>query len=127
MKNLIFGLIVLNAVSCNHSDTKKNNMEQAKIVEMVLWKSREGISAEEAKPLITKLNDFLRAQPGFVARKTALAEDGKFLDIVYWTDLTSAKTAAEKAMKNEELIPFISTIDEKEMIFQHFEVFNSIE
>ena len=102
-------------------------MEQAKIVEMVLRKFREGISAEEAKPLTTKPNNFLSKQPGFAARKTALAGDGKLLDLVYWTNLTSAKTAAEKAMKNEDLIPFFSTIEEREMIIQHFEVFNSIE
>ncbi|MGM0580927.1 MAG: hypothetical protein ACQETL_09630 [Bacteroidota bacterium] len=35
-------------------------------------------------------------------------------------------TALEKAMKNEDLISIFSTIDEKEMIFQHFKIFNSI-
>jgi hypothetical protein len=101
-------------------------MEQVKIIEMVLWKSVDGISPEEAKKSITKLNDFVREQSGFVARKTAMAEDGKFLDIVYWTDLKSAKNASEKALKTEELIPIFSTIDQKEMVFQHFEIFNDI-
>ena len=127
MKKIIFNLIVLLAASCGQSGTKKSKMEQAHIVEMVLWKSKEGIGTEEAKNAIVQLNDFVKHQPGFVARKTALAEDGKFLDIVLWTDLKSAKTASEKAMKNESLIPIFSTIDEKEMIFQHFEIFNSID
>lgn len=127
MKKLIIGLIVLSAFSCEQSDTKKSNMEQAKIIEMVMWKSIEGISPEEAKKSITNLNAFVSEQPGFVARKTAIAEDGKFLDIVYWTDLKSAKDASEKAMKTEELIPIFSTIDQKEMVFQHFEIFNGIE
>ena len=102
-------------------------MEQAQIIEMVMWKSVEGIAQEDAKKSITKLNAFVSEQPGFVARKTALAEDGKFLDIVYWKDLKSAKNASEKAMKTEELIPIFSTIDQKEMVFQHFEIFNEIE
>lgn len=127
MKKLIIGLIVLSAFSCEQSDTKKSNMEQAKIIEMVMWKSVEGISPEEAKKSITKLNNFVSEQPGFVARKTAMAEDGKFLDIIYWTDLKSAKEASEKAMKTEELMPIFSTIDQKEMVFQHFEIFNGIE
>ncbi len=126
MKNYIIGLIVLTVFSCNQSDTKESNMEQVKIIEMVLWKSVDGISPEEAKKSITKLNDFVREQSGFVARKTAMAEDGKFLDIVYWTDLKSAKNASEKALKTEELIPIFSTIDQKEMVFQHFEIFNDI-
>jgi len=102
-------------------------MKQAKIIEMVLWKSMEGISTEKAKQSITKLNDFINKQPGFLGRKTALAEDGKFLDIVYWTDIESAKKASEKAMQNGELIPIFSTINQKEMMFQHFEIFNTIE
>lgn len=102
-------------------------MEKAQIIEMVMWKSVEGIAQEDTKKSITKLNAFVSKQPGFVARKTALAEDGKFLDIVYWEDLKSAKDASEKAMKTEELIPIFSTIDQKEMVFQHFEIFNEIE
>lgn len=127
MKELIIGLIVLSAFSCEQSDTKKSNMEQARIIEMVMWKSVDGIAPKEAKESITKLNGFVIKQPGFVARKTALAEDGKFLDIVYWTDLKSAKDASEKAMKTKELMPIFSTIDQKEMVFQHFEIFNGIE
>lgn len=116
----------MSAFSCKQSDTKKSNMEQAKIIEMVMWKSVEGISPEEAKKSITKLNNFVSEQSGFVARKTAMAEDGKFIDIVYWTDLKSAKDASEKAMKTEDLMPIFSTIDQKEMVFQHFEIFNEI-
>ena len=127
MRKLIIGLIVLTASSCKQSDLKKSNMEQAKIIEMVMWKSVDGISPEEAKNSITKLNDFVKEQPGFVSRKTAMAIDGKFLDIVFWTDLRSAQTASEKAMKTEALLPIFSTIDQKEMLFQHFEVFNTVD
>jgi hypothetical protein len=127
MKKLIVGLIVLAACGCSPSDTKESKMEQVKVIEMVQWKSKAGISTEKAKQSITKLNEFVGKQPGFIARKTALAEDGKFLDIIYWTDISSAKAASELAMKTEDLIPIFSTIDEREMTFQHFEIFNSLE
>lgn len=127
MKKIILSLIVLGFISCGSQGTKKSNMEKAQIVEMVLWKSKEGVSTADAKNAIIQLNEFVQQQPGFVSRKTALAEDGKFLDIVLWTDLNAAKTASEKAMKNEKLIPIFSTIDEKEMIFQHFNIFNNLE
>lgn len=127
MKKIILSLIVLGFTSCGTTDSKKSNMEKAQIVEMVLWKSKEGVSTADAKNAIIQLNEFVQQQPGFVSRKTALAEDGKFLDIVLWTDLNAAKTASEKAMKNEKLIPIFSTIDEKEMIFQHFNIFNNLE
>lgn len=102
-------------------------MKQAKIIELVMWKSVKGISLEEAKKSITRLNDFVSKQSGFIARKTALAEDGNFIDLVYWTDIESAKNASEKAMRNEELLPIFSIIDQKEMVFQHFKIFNEIE
>ena len=88
---------------------------------------KEGISPQETKASITRLNDFVKLQPGFIARKTAVAEDGQFLDVVLWTDLASAKTASEKAMKNEDATKVFSIIDEKEMLFKHFEIFNSLE
>lgn len=126
MKNLIISLTVFTVLSCKQSDTKRSYMEQATIIEMVMWKSVNGVSPEEAKKSIIKLNNFVSKAPGFIARHTALAEDGKFLDIVYWTDLKSAKEASEKAMETEQLIPVFRMIDQKEMVFQHFEIFNSI-
>ena len=102
-------------------------MKQVKIIEMVMWEPIDSISKEDAKKSITKLNKFVSEQPGFIARKTALSEDGKFLDIVYWANLKSAKAASEKAMKTEELIPIFGMIDQKGMVFNHFEIFNTIE
>lgn len=127
MKSLVMGLIVLATIGCSRSNVKRSKMKQARIIEMVLWKFKQGIDIDEAKRAVAELNDFVREQPGFVARKTALAEDGRFLDIVYWTDLKSARTASEKALENEDLIPIFNMMDEEEMIFQHFELFNNIE
>ncbi len=102
-------------------------MDQAKTVEMVLWKAKENVSTEEAKAAILKLNDVVKNFPGFISRTTSLAEDGQFLDIVFWKDLASALAASEQVMKNEDLIPIFNTIDDKEMIFKHFEIFNKFE
>ncbi len=93
---------------------------------MVMWKSIDGISTEEAQKAISRLNDFLIEQPGFRGRQTAIAEDGTFLDIVYWKDLQSAKVASEKALKTEELVPIFGTINQNEMTFKHFEIFNEL-
>jgi len=124
MKILIISLSVLAAFTCLEIDNKQNKMEEAKIIEMVLWNAAEGYELEEAQKLITQLNDFVSEQPGFLTRTTAVAEDGRFLDIVYWTDLEAATTASEKAMKNEQLLPIFQSIDEQTMQFQHFKIFN---
>lgn len=127
MKKLIIGLIVLSAFSCKQTDTKKSNMQKAKIIEMVLWKFKDGVSTEQGKKSVFKLNEFASKQPGFISRKTATSEDGKFLDVILWTDLESAKSASEKAMQNEMTATIFSTMDESEMVFQYFEIFNEIE
>ena len=102
-------------------------MKEAKIIEMVLWNAKAGVSVEDAKRSITQLNDFVKIQPGFISRKTSQAADGQFLDLVLWTDLNSAKTAAKKAMENESLIEVFSKIDQEDMLFKHFEIFNQME
>lgn len=117
--------MTLMVYSCGPSVKEKIKMEEARIVEMVLWKSKEGIAVDDAKASIVRLNEFVRQQPGFISRKTSIAEDGRFLDIVLWADLAAAKSASEKAMQNEEVVKIFSSIDEEEMIFQHFEIFNS--
>lgn len=102
-------------------------MEKATIIELVLWKPKAGISNEDMQTSISALNNFVKDQPGFISRKTALAEDGQFLDFVLWTDLNSAKVASEKAMKNEQALEIFGIIEEEGMLFKHYEIFNELD
>lgn len=98
-------------------------MNEAKIVEMVLFNLNEGVSLEEGKKAMQALNYFVSQQAGFVRRKTSIAEDGQFLDLVFWTDLSAAKAASEKAMHEERLLPHFAVINQDSMTFKHFESF----
>lgn len=126
MKQLIIFLIGFSAVACGPKTTKTSKMEKATIIEMVLWKVKEGVTIQGGKDAIVKLNDCVKNMPGFIGRKTALADDNQFIDIVLWTDLESAKSASQKVMADESLIPVFSTINENEMLFKHFEIFNEL-
>ena len=55
---------------------------KATVIEMVLFETAEGITSENAKKAMTELNDFLKTQDDFVARKTSISEDGQYLDLV---------------------------------------------
>ncbi|NQX92702.1 MAG: hypothetical protein HRT74_11370 [Flavobacteriales bacterium] len=68
MKYLIIGLVTTCMISCSVSEKKKSKMEEVKIVEMVMWKSVEGISQKEAKEAISKLNEFVGLQPRFLSK-----------------------------------------------------------
>ena len=99
-------------------------MEKATVIEMVLFRTNEGVSTKDAQRELTRLNNFVASQAGFISRKTAFSDDGQYLDIVYWTDLKSAKTAAQNSMKNPDAMKIFSIIDEKTQIFEHFQIFN---
>ena len=102
-------------------------MEKATVIEMVLFKVNEGIEIEFAKKELIRVNDFLVAQEGFVSRKISISDEGQFLDLVYWTDMESAKAASEKVMQNADLLKIFSIIDEKTQLFKHFTIFNDTE
>ena len=104
---------------------KKMKMEKATIVEMVHFKTKEGVTAETAKNAMRQMNSFVSNQPGFVARKTSVAKDTIFLDIVFWEDMGSAKTAAEKVNAMEGAEKIFEVIDQSSMTLEHFEIFNS--
>lgn len=112
--------------SCDNNQQLKteSKMDQVKVIEMVLFKVNENINPEEAQKELKTLNDFLANQEGFISRKTAIAEDGHYLDIIFWTDLTSAKTASDKAMQDPKIVKVFSNIHQEEMIFKHFKVFD---
>ena len=101
-------------------------MNKATVIEMVLFKVKEGIEIEFAQKELIKVNDFLTKQEGFISRKISISDERQFLDIVFWTDMNSAVTAANKVMQNADLLKIFSIIDEKTQLFKHFTIFNEI-
>ena len=101
--------------------------EKPTIIEMVLFKTNKGVKLEDAQKAITELNNFVSKQKGFISRKTSISEDGQFLDVIYWTDLQSAKTASEKAMENPKTLESFKVMDENQMTFKYFSIFNECE
>ncbi|WP_299801204.1 hypothetical protein [uncultured Maribacter sp.] len=101
--------------------------KKATIVETVLFKPTEGINRKEVENQMSELNEFISKQDGFISRKTAVSEDGQFLDLVFWSDLECATTASEKAMENPKTLKAFQVIDEKTMTFKHFSIFNEIQ
>ena len=102
-------------------------MEKATVIEMVLFNVKEGIEIELAQKELSKVNDFLTEQDGFISRKLSLSDDGQFLDIVFWEDMNTAMAAANKIMQSPDAMKSFSIIDQKTMLFKHFAIFNDTE
>lgn len=85
---------------------------------------------------IQKENEFLQASvkmqkevlpkiQGYVGRKVLKNGQGKFCEIIMWTNLTAAKKAIEIVMKNKIFNDMVAFIDEKSIDMQHFEILSS--
>ena len=125
MKTIQLTVIILCITSCSTMNKKQQNMtEKATIIEMVLFKVNDGIAPEKAKEQFIKLNKIVSSQDGFISRKTAISEDGQYLDLVYWKDLVSAQKASKNVLKNKEATAIFSIINQEQMTFKHLKIFN---
>lgn len=96
-------------------------------IEIVLFEVVPGYSVEQAKKAITSLNDIVKLYDGFIDRTTASNIDGKFIDLLYWTDIKSAKLAGEDIMKNPKALEIFEIIKPESMQMFHMDVFNQFE
>jgi len=117
-------LILITAVilfSCNKQN--KLNMEKQRkevgTIEVVVFKTIPGFTKQEVIEAAKAVNPVVEKFNGFISRKLAVNEDGTWTDIVYWTDLESAKQAGEEVMKSKTCQKFFGMIDEKSMQFMH--------
>ncbi|WP_035084087.1 hypothetical protein [Aquimarina latercula] len=96
-------------------------------IEIVLFEVVPGYSVEQAEKAITSLNDIVKLYDGFIDRTTASNIDGKFIDLLYWTDIKSAKLAGEDIMKNPKALEIFEIIKPESMQMFHMDVFNQFE
>lgn len=61
----------------------------------------------------------LRRQPGFLARRLTLAEDGTWTDLVAWASLPQAQAAATAMMAEPAFQPFMAMIDRDSIQMRH--------
>ncbi|MDH4048463.1 MAG: hypothetical protein OEW68_14515 [Gammaproteobacteria bacterium] len=92
-----------------------------KSIEVVIFKAKAGVSDSQLQTAALAVTVILKEMSGFISREFGASEDGKYIDIVHWKDLTSAKAAAEKVMSIPKCGEFFGLIDQKkQMQFMHF-------
>lgn len=90
--------------------------------EIVSVKFKEGVNIEEQKKLMMDLNKVIKKFEGFKSRDYYYsAENGRWIDFVVWSDIKLAKKASEYVMTDLTAGAVISKMDEKSMIFSHYE------
>lgn len=92
----------------------------SKAIEVVIFKAKAGVSDSQMQTAALAVTPILKEMPGFISREFGTSEDGKYIDIVHWTNLPSAKAAAEKVMGIPKCGEFFGLIDQNQMQFMHF-------
>ncbi|MCE3010881.1 MAG: hypothetical protein LW875_09740 [Proteobacteria bacterium] len=90
--------------------------------EVVSLKFNEGVSLEEQKKLMMDLNRIVKKFDGFKSRDYYYSsENGRWIDFVVWSDVKLAKKASEQIMIDPAAGALVSKMEEKSMIFSHYE------
>ena len=119
--NKIIILSICLLLVANAAKTAKVDRE-ATVLECVIFKLNDSASEEEALVKLSELTLIVQEFDGYVSRSLSINEAGEWMDLVYWTDLASAKSAAQKVMENPKALEAFAVIDESTIQMRHFEL-----
>jgi hypothetical protein len=89
------------------------------IIEVVSFKLMSGTREDEFAVAAQYASDFLRRQPGFIARRLSKGNDDNYVDHVEWASMREAKAAAELFMQDADLAPFMKAMDPTTIVMHH--------
>ena len=82
------------------------------VVELAIFRVKEGVTREQLLGTVDAVSTWARRQPGFLSRDlTCSADDGTWIDVIWWESLDAAHAAAEAAMTSESCAPMFGLID----------------
>jgi hypothetical protein len=94
----------------------------AGVVEIVIYKIKKGVNEDEHITRAIEVAKSLSKLDGFVGRNFTKDSEGKWVDLVYWKDMTSAKNAASVFPTLPECQEFLADINEDDIQYIHTSV-----
>lgn len=94
-------------------------MQNAKIVEIVLFKPAPEVSEADVLKTTAMMQAKVVTMPGYIDRQLLKNSDGQWVDLVWWESLEQAQAAAEAIMGDEDLAPYMFVFDNGEMTMLH--------
>ena len=96
-------------------------MEQ-KVLELVVFKLNEGVSREQFLATNDAVSAWIGKQPGFISRELSYdAEGDRWIDVLWWESMDTARAAAELAMTSDSCTPMLGLIDMESTLMLHGE------
>jgi hypothetical protein len=89
------------------------------VIELVTYKLNQGIDKSALNDSHSKVNDFLKAQQGFLYRSLSEDKNGLLHDIVYWQDMNCAEQAGKAFEQSAACASLMSITDTESVTMQH--------
>lgn len=91
-----------------------------RVLELVVYKLREGVSREQFLGTNDAVSSWIRKQPGFISRELVYdAEGDRWVDVIWWETVEQAKAASERSMTSESCSPMFALIDMESALMLH--------
>lgn len=89
------------------------------VYEIVVFKTKDGVTPEQAIESARALQPILDAYPGYVRRELIQSGENQWVDWVVWESMEQAMFAANDIMSKPEAVSIMSVIDEQEVTIVH--------
>ncbi len=92
---------------------------ETRVMEIVSFRLNEGVDAEEFRQAAKAIDSLLHGRGTATARTLVVDDDGLWTDIVEWSTMEEAKSAAEELVKDPLFAPLGAMIDGASVQMRH--------
>ena len=99
----------------------------APVMEIVSFRLNEGVSDDDFRQAASAIDSLLRDRGTASERRLVVDDDGLWTDIIEWTSMEEAKSAAEELVKDPLFAPLGAMIDASTVNLRHASVQHRME
>ena len=96
-----------------------NANKQPQVAEIVSFRLKNGTDRATFLTDARATAPLLQRTDGFIRRALSEGDDGTWTDIVYWSSMEAAKSAAEHVVRHPDFAPFGAAIDGPSVAMRH--------
>lgn len=90
--------------------------------EIISLQYKPEVTFEQQQKAMLSLNDIVTSFEGFISRDYYYSQElGRWIEFIVWESEVLAKKASEQVMSNPQALEAFSLVDEKTMIFSHYQ------
>lgn len=94
----------------------------AHVIETVRFLLNDGVDEADFLSTVKKMEPWLAAREGFIARRLARDPNGQWQDVVEWQTNDAAQAASQDMMKDPDLAPFLTAINMEGVEMRHLDL-----